>query len=38
MIKKVTCFGAGYVGGPTMAMMALKCPDISFIVYDLNQI
>jgi len=28
MIQKVTCFGAGYVGGPTMAMMALKCPDI----------
>lgn len=26
--KKVVCIGAGYVGGPTMAMIALKCPDI----------
>eukprot|EP00959_Pyramimonas_sp_CCMP1952_P302084 6320958-Pyramimonas_sp.AAC.1 len=26
--KKVVCIGAGYVGGPTMAMIALKCPMI----------
>lgn len=24
----VCCIGAGYVGGPTMAMIALKCPHI----------
>ncbi len=23
---KISCFGAGYVGGPTMAVMANKCP------------
>jgi hypothetical protein len=26
--KKICCIGAGYVGGPTMAMIALKCPMI----------
>eukprot|EP00241_Pyramimonas_parkeae_P002101 CAMPEP_0114256486 /NCGR_PEP_ID=MMETSP0058-20121206/18180_1 /TAXON_ID=36894 /ORGANISM="Pyramimonas parkeae, CCMP726" /LENGTH=486 /DNA_ID=CAMNT_0001371059 /DNA_START=46 /DNA_END=1506 /DNA_ORIENTATION=+ len=35
--KKVVCIGAGYVGGPTMAMIALKCPDIEVVVVDLNQ-
>jgi UDP-glucose 6-dehydrogenase len=34
---KVACIGAGYVGGPTMAVMALKCPDSTFTVVDLNQ-
>lgn len=33
-IKKVSCFGAGYVGGPTMAIFASKHPEIEFIVYD----
>jgi len=33
---KITCIGAGYVGGPTMAMIALKCPHITVTVYDLS--
>jgi UDPglucose 6-dehydrogenase len=33
---KICCIGAGYVGGPTMAMIALKAPDISVKVVDLN--
>ena len=28
--------GAGYVGGPTMAMIALKCPAITVTVVDMN--
>jgi UDPglucose 6-dehydrogenase len=32
----ICCIGAGYVGGPTMAMIALKCPDISVTVVDMN--
>ena len=35
-IKKICCIGAGYVGGPTMAVIALKCPDIKVTVVDLN--
>jgi UDPglucose 6-dehydrogenase len=34
---KICCIGAGYVGGPTMAMIAKKCPDIDVHVVDLNQ-
>ncbi|MFK7911192.1 MAG: UDP-glucose 6-dehydrogenase [Akkermansiaceae bacterium] len=34
---KICCIGAGYVGGPTMAMIASKCPDISVDVVDLNK-
>lgn len=37
MIKNITCIGAGYVGGPTMAVMALKNPDIKVHVVDINQ-
>lgn len=33
---KITCIGAGYVGGPTMAMIADRCPDIQVKVVDLN--
>jgi UDPglucose 6-dehydrogenase len=33
---KVCCIGAGYVGGPTMAVMAQKCPDIKVSVVDVN--
>jgi len=33
----ITCIGAGYVGGPTMAMIAYQCPDIRVEVVDLNQ-
>lgn len=36
-IKSICCLGAGYVGGPTMAMIAAKCPDIKVIVCDFNQ-
>jgi UDPglucose 6-dehydrogenase len=32
----ICCIGAGYVGGPTMAMIALKCPDIQVTVVDMN--
>ena len=32
----ICCIGAGYVGGPTMAMIALKCPDIRVQVVDMN--
>ena len=36
-IKKICCIGAGYVGGPTMAVIALKCPHIKVNVVDINQ-
>ena len=35
-IKKICCIGAGYVGGPTMAVIADKCPGINFTVIDIN--
>ena len=33
-IKNICCIGAGYVGGPTMAVIALKCPEIKVTVVD----
>ncbi len=33
---KICCIGAGYVGGPTMAMIAHKCTDVEVTVVDLN--
>ena len=33
---KICCIGAGYVGGPTMAMIAHKCADTEVTVVDLN--
>jgi UDPglucose 6-dehydrogenase len=36
-IKEICCIGAGYVGGPTMAVIALKCPDIKITVVDQDQ-
>ena len=36
-IKNICCIGAGYVGGPTMAIIAQKCPDITVTVVDLNE-
>jgi UDPglucose 6-dehydrogenase len=33
---KICCIGAGYVGGPTMAMIAKKCPDVQVTVVDIN--
>ena len=37
MSLSICCLGAGYVGGPTMAMIALKCPDIRVTVTDPNE-
>ncbi|KAK1363459.1 UDP-glucose 6-dehydrogenase [Heracleum sosnowskyi] len=33
---KICCIGAGYVGGPTMAVIALKCPLIEVVVVDIS--
>lgn len=35
-ITNICCIGAGYVGGPTMAVIAHKCPDIKVTIVDLN--
>ena len=35
--KNILCIGAGYVGGPTIAVMAQKCPEYKFHVVDINQ-
>lgn len=35
-IKNITCIGAGYVGGPTMSVIAQKNPNIKVTVVDLN--
>ena len=34
--QKIVCIGAGYVGGPTMAVIAARCPDVQVTVLDLN--
>lgn len=34
---KICCIGAGYVGGPTMAKIAQKCPEVPVTVVDINQ-
>ena len=36
MKKQILCIGAGYVGGPTMAVIADKCPDCTVTVVDIN--
>jgi UDPglucose 6-dehydrogenase len=36
-MTKICCIGAGYVGGPTMAMIAKKCPDVQVTVVDINE-
>ena len=36
-VKNICCIGAGYVGGPTMAVIALKCPEIKVTVVDFNE-
>jgi UDPglucose 6-dehydrogenase len=36
-INTICCIGAGYVGGPTMAVIAQKCPQIKVTVVDLNE-
>ncbi len=35
-VKNICCIGAGYVGGPTMAVIALNCPNINVTVVDAN--
>ena len=37
MIKKICCIGAGYVGGPTMAVLAENCPNLHITVVDSNK-
>src|SRR5690554_8189265 len=36
-IKNICCIGAGYVGGPTMSVLAQKNPNIKVTVVDINQ-
>jgi UDPglucose 6-dehydrogenase len=36
-IKNICCIGAGYVGGPTMAVIAKMCPHVKVTVVDLNE-
>src|SRR5690606_36293964 len=35
-IKNICCIGAGYVGGPTMSVIAQQCPDINVTIVDIN--
>jgi len=35
--KEILCIGAGYVGGPTMAMIACKCPQYKVVVVDVDK-
>ena len=35
-IKNICCIGAGYVGGPTMAVIAKNCPEVQVTVVDIN--
>nr|AHK26793.1 UDP-glucose 6-dehydrogenase [Epicauta chinensis] len=37
VISKICCLGAGYVGGPTCSVIALKCPEIQVTVVDLSK-
>ncbi len=34
--RHILCIGAGYVGGPTMAMIAHKCPQYRVTIVDIN--
>ena len=36
-ITKICCIGAGYVGGPTMSVIAKQCPEIKVTVVDINK-
>ena len=36
-VSKICCIGAGYVGGPTMSVIAHECPEIQVTVVDINQ-
>ncbi|MBU1099033.1 MAG: nucleotide sugar dehydrogenase [Bacteroidetes bacterium] len=35
--KNILCIGAGYVGGPTMSMIADKCPQYKVTIVDINE-
>ena len=35
-MKNICCIGAGYVGGPSMAVIALNCPELIVNVVDIN--
>lgn len=35
--KNILCIGAGYVGGPTMAVIARHCPEYRVVVVDINE-
>jgi len=35
--KRIACIGAGYVGGPTMAVIAMKCPQYKVTVVDISE-
>ena len=35
-MANLLCIGAGYVGGPTMAVLAQKCPEHRVVVVDIN--
>ena len=37
IIRNICCIGAGYVGGPTMSVIAYKCKHIKVNVVDSNQ-
>ena len=36
-MNKICCIGAGYVGGPTMAVIAMQCPNITVTVVDISE-
>ena len=36
LVRNICCIGAGYVGGPTMAVFADQCPEINVTVVDIN--
>ena len=36
-VRNICCIGAGYVGGPTMAVFADKCPNLNIFVVDKNK-
>ena len=36
-VTNLLCIGAGYVGGPTMAVIADRCPDLRVTVTDVNR-
>ena len=37
-VRTICCIGAGYVGGPTCSVIALKCPHIKVIIVDVNPV